>query len=250
VDGLIAEPSRVVKSGCTTMPFSCKLLRETREVFEIMNNLPTNLAPAPEIPRALVGVILAGGKSSRYGRNKAFVRLEGVPLIERVSTVMGAIFERLLLVTNPPEEYAHLGIEMVGDLVRGVGPLGGIHTALKTFSGDAGFFVACDMPYLCEPLVRRMIELLEDYDAVVPRVDGMAEPLHSFFGKGALPVIEEFIRAGRYQIVEILSRIKTRYVEEETLRGFDPRLRFLANVNRPEDVSRILGGEDRTIKRR
>jgi molybdopterin-guanine dinucleotide biosynthesis protein A len=206
-----------------------------------MTDAPTNLKPSRPAVQSLTGVILAGGKSSRYGRNKAFVLLEGVPLIERVAAVMGAIFDRLLLVTNTPEEYAYMGIEMVGDLIRGIGPLGGIYTGLKTIKGDAGFFVACDMPYLCEPLVRRMMDLCEGYDAVVPKVDWMVEPLHAFYAKGSLSVIEELIHSGRYQILEILARIRTRYVEEEILRSFDPRLRFFENVNRPEDVSRILG---------
>jgi molybdopterin-guanine dinucleotide biosynthesis protein A len=193
--------------------------------------------------QGVTGVILAGGKSSRYGKNKAFVRFDGIPLIERVAGVMGSIFGRLLIVTNTPEEYAYLGIRMVGDLIRGIGPLGGIYTGLKTIGEDAGFFVACDMPYLCGPLVRRMVELSEAHDAVVPKVDWMVEPLHALYGKGAIVVIEEIIHSGRYQILEILSRIRTRYVEEEILRAFDPELRFFLNVNRPEDVSGIAGVE-------
>jgi molybdenum cofactor guanylyltransferase len=208
-----------------------------------MTNEPSSSGGITSARRSLTGVILCGGKSSRYGKNKAFVRFEGIPLIERVATVMDAVFERLLLVTNTPEEYAYLGIDMVGDLIRGIGPLGGIYTGLKTITGDGGFFVACDMPYLCEPLVRRMAELLEGYDAVVPKVDWMVEPLHALYGKGSIAVIEEIIHSGRYQIVEILSRIRTRYVEEAILRGFDPELRFFVNVNRPEDLSRILGVE-------
>lgn len=206
-----------------------------------MTDEPTSLRTCRPAVQRLTGVILAGGKSSRYGRNKAFVLLEGVPLIERVAAVMGAIFDRLLLVTNTPEEYAYLGIEMVGDLIRGIGPLGGIYTGLKTIEGDAGFFVACDMPYLCEPLVRRMTDLWEGYDAVVPKVDWMVEPLHALYAKGALSALEELVHSGRYQIVEMLARIRTRYVAEEILRSFDPCLRFFENVNRPEDVSRILG---------
>lgn len=191
----------------------------------------------------VAGVILAGGKSSRYGKNKAFVRFDGIPLIERVTTVMGSIFPRLLLVTNTPEEYAYLGIEMVGDLIRGIGPLGGIYTGLKTITEDAGFFVACDMPYLCGALVRRMIDLAEGHDVVVPKVDWMVEPLHSLYRKEAVVVVEEIIRSGRNQILELFSRVRTRYVEEEILRAFDPELRCFVNVNRPEDVSGIAGVE-------
>src|SRR3989339_729492 len=104
----------------------------------------------------VTGVILAGGKSRRFGKNKSFIQIDGTPLIERVVTVMGSVFEHRLLVTNTPEEYAYLGLPMVQDLIKGIGPLGGIYTGLETIADDAGFFVACDMPYLNADLVRHL----------------------------------------------------------------------------------------------
>ena len=99
----------------------------------------------------VTGVILAGGKSLRYGRNKALVKIDGIPLIERVINVMGSLFRHLILITNTPHEYSYLKLPMHEDLIKGLGPLGGIFTALMTIRNEAGFFVACDMPHLNQP---------------------------------------------------------------------------------------------------
>lgn len=189
--------------------------------------------------RNVTGIILAGGKSSRLGRNKSFIQVDGIALIERVATVMTSVFEHRLLVTNTPEEYAYLGIPMVQDLIKGIGPLGGVYTGLATISDDAGFFVACDMPYLNAALVRHIAGLRSGVDAVVPRINKMVEPLHSLYAKSSIDPLKEIIDSGRRQILELFSRIKVRYVEEGALRGFDPDLRCFANVNRPEDLTII-----------
>jgi molybdopterin-guanine dinucleotide biosynthesis protein A len=110
----------------------------------------------------VTGVILAGGKSTRYGTNKAFAEVHGTKLIERVVQTMERLFERLLLVTNTPHEYAYLKLPMEEDIIKGLGPIGGIHTGLETISDEAGFFVACDMPYLNENLLRHMVTLKGD----------------------------------------------------------------------------------------
>jgi molybdopterin-guanine dinucleotide biosynthesis protein A len=197
-----------------------------------------NSNPPIQRLQEVTGVILAGGKSTRYGTNKAFVRVEGVPLIERVIEVMGSVFENLLLITNTPEEYAHLRLPMVEDVIKGRGPLGGIYTGLRSISTKAGFFVACDMPFLNPSLIRRVVEMQGDSDAVVPRVGKWVEPLLSLYAKTCLVAIEELIDSGNIQILRFFQKVHVRYVQEEVLRSFDPQLRCLANVNRPEDLPR------------
>ncbi len=70
----------------------------------------------------VTGVILAGGKSLRYGRNKALVTIDGIPLIERVINVMRSLFRHLILITNTPGEYSYLKLPMQEDLIKGLGP--------------------------------------------------------------------------------------------------------------------------------
>jgi len=120
--------------------------------------------------KGVTGVILAGGKSSRFGANKAFAEVNGRQLIRRVTDIMGSVFEELIIITNDPGEYSSLGLPMHEDLIKGLGPLGGIYTGLEKMPERLGFFVACDMPFLNEDLIRYITEKMDDdLDAVVPR---------------------------------------------------------------------------------
>jgi molybdopterin-guanine dinucleotide biosynthesis protein A len=184
----------------------------------------------------ITGVILAGGKSTRYGANKALVELHGTKLIERVIHVMESLFERLALVTNTPHEYSYLALPMVEDIIKGLGPIGGIHTGLETISDETGFFVACDMPYLNQNLLRHMVTLKEGFDAVIPRIGWMVEPLHAIYTKQCLPAIRESLVSRDYQAMRFFEKIRVRYVDEEELRSFDPQLRSFFNINKPEDM--------------
>ena len=184
----------------------------------------------------VTGFILLGGKSSRYGSNKALVEIEGVRLIDRVAGVMKSIFHRVVLLTNTPEEYAYLRMPTVEDLVKGLGPMGGVYTGLMTLSDEVGFFVACDMPFLSESLIRHMVEVRDDFDVVVPRMDWMLEPLHALYSKKCLPVIQEAIERHQHQIVKCFAGMRVRYVDEEELRLWDPELRSFFNINKPQDL--------------
>ena len=182
------------------------------------------------------GIILAGGKSSRYGRNKALVEINGVRLIERVIRVMEPLFERLIIITNTPQDYAYLKLPMVEDLIKGLGPLGGLFTGLQTMSDDAGFFVACDMPFLSGELIRHMVEVMEDFDAVVPKVDWKIEALHAIYTKHCIPAIKALIDNKEYQVIKFFQSVRVRYLNEEEILDFDPEMRSFFNINRPEEL--------------
>ncbi|MBW1888818.1 MAG: molybdenum cofactor guanylyltransferase, partial [Deltaproteobacteria bacterium] len=171
--------------------------------------------------KGITGIILAGGKSSRYGVNKAFIEINGVQLIERVITVMGSVFERLILITNTPHEYAYLNLPMYEDLIKGLGPIGGILTGLKAISDESGFFVACDMPFINGDLIHYMVEVKDDYDAVVPRITWKMETLHALYRKSCLTAIRELIESNEYQTIKFFNKVHVRYVDWDEIRAFD-----------------------------
>jgi molybdopterin-guanine dinucleotide biosynthesis protein A len=185
------------------------------------------------------GIILAGGKSSRYGRNKALVEISGVRLIERVIGVMEPLFERLIIITNTPQDYAYLRLPMVEDLIKGLGPLGGIFTGLQTMGDKSGFFVACDMPFLSAELIHHMVDVMEDFDVVVPKVDWKIEALHAIYNKRCIPAVKELIDHKEYQIIKLFQSVRVRYLNKEEILGFDPELRSFFNVNRPEELLNV-----------
>jgi molybdopterin-guanine dinucleotide biosynthesis protein A len=189
--------------------------------------------------RDVTGVILAGGESSRYGKNKALVKISGTPMIERVIKVMQSVFEHLILITNAPDEYAHLKLPMHEDLIKGLGPLGGIFTALTAIPHDKGFLVACDMPYLNRELIRYMVEIRGNFDAVVPRVSGKMEALHTVYSKRCIPPIRKLIDSHNYQVIRFFSEVSVRFIEEDEIRIFDPGLRSFFNINLPQELRRL-----------
>jgi molybdopterin-guanine dinucleotide biosynthesis protein A len=186
----------------------------------------------------VTGVVLAGGKSARYGKNKALVIVDGAPLIERVIGEMEAIFQKIILITNTPNDYTYLALPIYEDLMKELGPLGGIYTGLNGIQTNAGFFVPCDMPFLNQKLIRYMVEIRNDFEVVVPRITGKLEPLCALYSKRCLPSVKRLIDAQEYQIFRFFDDVSVRFVEKEEIQRFDPELRSFFNINSPEDLNR------------
>jgi len=185
------------------------------------------------------GVILAGGLSKRYGKNKAFLKIGGIRLIDRITEEMKSIFERVILVTNEKKDYEYLGIPMVEDLIKGLGPMGGIYTGLMSISDQAGFFVACDIPFINGQLIRYMVDIRDSHPAVVPLVDNEIEPLHAVYARSCLGPIMNLIDSKHYQVRLFYDQIPVRYVKEDEIRKFGSPSRAFLNINTPDEFTRI-----------
>jgi len=185
------------------------------------------------------GVILAGGKSSRYGKNKALVNINGIPLIKRVLRVMESLFPSIVVITNTPDDYVFLNLPMFEDKIKGLGPLGGIFTGLNVIPKNAGFFVACDMPFLNSGLIRYLASVRQGFDVVVPTFSGKFEALHALYTQNCLPAIEQLIHDGVYQTIQLFQSVSVRYVEEHEMRRFDPELKSFSNINKPEELRKM-----------
>jgi molybdopterin-guanine dinucleotide biosynthesis protein A len=213
-------------------------------------------AGSTEKVKDVTGVVLAGGRSTRYGKNKALVKVKGVPLIERALHAMASIFDHVVVITNTPDEYAYLQVPMFQDIIKGLGPLGGIYTGLKVIPDQAGFFVACDMPSLNPYLIRHMVAIRDDFDVVVPRISGWIEALHGLYTKRCGGSIERLIQSGTFQIFRFFGAVSVRFVDGDEVRRWDPDLRSFFNINTPDELRRLeqpgLGGEiasgDRTLR--
>jgi molybdopterin-guanine dinucleotide biosynthesis protein A len=185
----------------------------------------------------ITGVILAGGKSSRFGSNKALALLHGKPLIQHVADTVAAIFHDCLLVTNSPEQYDFLNIPMIMDRYQEMGPLAGIHAALRHTGKSWIFVVGCDMPSVTSELIALLCSRVqEDYEAVIPWLETGAEPLCGLYHKSALAKIEQYLQGGKAQVKELLENLSVRKVKERELQTVTGSPQLFYNVNREQDL--------------
>jgi len=183
----------------------------------------------------MTGIVLSGGESRRMGRDKAFLKLDGVPLIEHVLRTLRIIFPRIIIVTNNPSAYVLYEAVVVTDAVDKQGPLTGIYSGLLHSRDEHNFVAACDMPFLNPDLIAYMAGLANGYDIVVPMIAGRVEPLHAIYSKGLLPLIEKSLQWDARQIQGIFSEARVRYVTETELDRYDPEHRSFKNLNTPEE---------------
>lgn len=185
------------------------------------------------------GVILAGGKSRRMGRDKGQLMLQGETLTARAVRTLSALTEDVILVTNTPEQFKGLSARLTGDVIPGGGALSGIHAGLTAAYHEWSLVVACDMPFLNLDLLRYMASLARGASAaVVPRWQGELETLHTLYSRQCLPAIEPILHRGGGRIIEFYDRIHVRYVEPEEIVPLDPQGLSFFNVNAPEDWAR------------
>ncbi len=156
----------------------------------------------------VTGVILAGGMSSRFGSNKALSRFEGERLIQRLCNTVGSVTERMMLITNTPDDFAFLELDSRRDLVPRCGPIGGIYTALNAANTPLCLCVACDMPFIRTGFLEYMVERSSGYDAVVPMNDGREEPLCAIYRETCVPAIRRRIQAGKYKITGFFDEVR------------------------------------------
>jgi molybdopterin-guanine dinucleotide biosynthesis protein A len=183
------------------------------------------------------GVILAGGKSIRMGRDKAFLEIGGKRLIDRLLEGLQQIFPEVIIVANAPRLYENLGVRVVPDLIPDKGALGGIYTAAAVASHPWAFVMACDMPFFNPGLIRYLATLTDQWDAVVPYTDDW-EPLYALYAKTCLPQMERQIHSENLKIAHFFPHVRVRRVGVEELEPYDPQELSLFNMNTPEEFAR------------
>jgi len=190
------------------------------------------------------GIVLAGGRSHRLGRDKALETIGGQPLVRRVIDRISQATDDVAVVVAEMAQARALPLEnrhrVVVDLYPGAGPLGGIFSGLSAADHHWAVAVACDMPFLNLALVRRMLALREGADAVVPMLRGYPEPTHAVYSKACLPFMEEVLSAGDRKIILFYDKVKVVYLPEEEIAALDPDFLSFFNVNTAEDLEKAL----------
>jgi molybdopterin-guanine dinucleotide biosynthesis protein A len=176
--------------------------------------------------------ILAGGKSSRMGTDKAWVTLGGHPLIHHLLfAVQKAGFSDIFLVANHLEKYTDLALPIYIDNFRECGALGGIESALSHSNTEWTLAVACDMPLLRPHILESLASLAHDQvDVILPMSGEMTQPLCAFYHQRCLDVVRAQLRDGQYRVRDFLAKLRLKVVK------VDDEWCFF-NVNTPQALA-------------
>jgi molybdenum cofactor guanylyltransferase len=176
----------------------------------------------------------------RLGRVKALERINSQSLIERTIECLSPPAQSVLVVTSQEQvgiiAAAQLKAKTIVDLYPGKGALGGIYTGLASADTFYSLVVGCDMPFLNRDLLYYIIDHTSNFDAVVPKVHGMLEPLHAVYSKGCMAPIREMMERDSLGISGLFNLVKTRYVGEDEIAKLDPYFLSFLNINTLADL--------------
>jgi molybdopterin-guanine dinucleotide biosynthesis protein A len=187
------------------------------------------------------GVILAGGDNNRFNRmSKANIIIGGRTIISRILEVIQDIFDEIIIVTNTPEEFkGYSDFKIVNDQFLKVGPLGGIHAALKASSKEALFVFAADMPLLEKKFIIRQIDFYNSHkcDVLVPQINQYIEPLHAIYNISLLRTLEVYLNEDHnYAVREFFKHVNVSYLQFE---GSKKTKNAFTNINSPSDILKV-----------
>lgn len=179
------------------------------------------------------GIVLCGGRSTRMGKDKASLTIDGETMIERAIRVVRAVADDVVVVARA-DQAIPAGTHVVHDVVAGLGPLAGIVAGLAASATDVNFIIACDMPLIRTAVLTRLAALRGDADVCVAVADGHASPLCAVYRKHVGAIGQELLATGERRVMALLDRVQTKRVDAAVFRDIDPDLDSFISCNTPQ----------------
>ncbi|MCF8000880.1 MAG: molybdenum cofactor guanylyltransferase [Halanaerobiales bacterium] len=186
-------------------------------------------------------IILAGGKSSRFGSDKAMYKLEQKPMLENIVEKLEMFFDKIYIIGNKKREFngTKKQIEYLTDIVPDKGPLGGLYTGLSKSDSKYNYLQACDMPFICENYLNFMKEYISKnsgYEAYIPVKDGYLEPFVGIYSKNIKRKIFNLIEKGQLNFDYLFNAINVKKIPESEIKKVADTERIFFNINKKEDL--------------
>lgn len=194
----------------------------------------------------ITGIILSGGKSSRLGRDKSFIKFGDRTLIEITVSLMKSVFENVIISTNSPNEYLFLNCHLVKDKYKNAGPLAGIYSALLNSKSEKNFIISCDVPLMTKQMIEYFIKYDSNKDIIISKASGYVQPLVGIYKQSVLPIILKLLNQPVNQCNEIKKNISlhsliklanTEIIDITSLPFYTEELFF--NLNTHEDLKKL-----------
>ncbi|MBN2186460.1 MAG: molybdenum cofactor guanylyltransferase [Dehalococcoidia bacterium] len=190
----------------------------------------------------MTSIILAGGKSLRFGQGKALETIAGKSLIRWVIDRLTPLSREIIVVTSQTDCFPWLAAntplspKIIADIYPGKGPLGGIYTGLTALTSSHAVVAGCDMPFLNAALLDYMIQISPVADIVVPRIGTQVEPLCAVYSKNCLAPIHNLLERNELKLSTLFNITRVKYVEEDEVNRLDPEHLSFFNINTQADL--------------
>jgi molybdenum cofactor guanylyltransferase len=205
--------------------------------------------PVKPITEDISGVLIAGGKSRRMGRDKRFLTVGGISLFHRTLTLLEQMFpETIVVLAEPVESLEVRGGRVVYDVIPNAGSLGGLYTGLMAASHVRIFAVACDMPFLNSDVIRFMASFDTTADIVVAKLENGFQPLHALYSRSCIPFLKGMAAERELKIQKLYGtqQLRVTVVDMAEIAIVGAGLKSFQNVNTEGDLARVeaeLAGE-------
>jgi molybdopterin-guanine dinucleotide biosynthesis protein A len=176
------------------------------------------------------------------GQDKAMLCHNGMTLLEHAVSALLPVVERVVVVAETPEQYMLPCSKVIADAFPDCGPVGGILTGLMHLGPGSHVVVACDMPCIQESILRLLLRVSLDWEAVVPEIGGRLEPLCAVYRYAAVPKLMQFLEADGRAVHQVIEKLITKRIGEGVLRRIDPELKTFININTPEELAAFEAG--------
>jgi len=199
----------------------------------------------------ITAIILAGGKSTRMGTNKSFLKIGDKTIIERLIDLLQSMFKDVILITNEPDDYKFLGLPIYEDIFRHRGPLAGIHSGLKNSKTNLNFIISCDLPFMTREMINYLIKYKTDKLITVAKADGFIQQLAGKYSRKCLSTSEKILKEAtmnenrdnvqkkrKCNVLSLIDLVGAEIISAESLPFYNKDLYF--NMNRTEDYNLLL----------
>lgn len=208
----------------------------------------------------ITAAILSGGKSTRMGENKSLMEIGDKTVIERTIELLQPLFNKVVLITNEPEEYDFLNLETFRDVYPGKGPLAGIHSALVNSATDSCFVISCDIPLMKSEMIKYLVDYPTDRMITIARANGFIQQLCGVYHKNCIAEAEKILsveakgevrapeqRKRRCSVMELIDKLGASIIDAAELPFYADDMYY--NMNRKEEFeyvkSRLLNNTGR-----
>ncbi|HVG02775.1 MAG TPA: molybdenum cofactor guanylyltransferase [Nitrospira sp.] len=201
--------------------------------------------PANTIIEHISGVLIAGGKSRRMGRDKRFLTVGGTSLFHRTLGLLAQIFPETIVVLAEPVELLEIrGSRVMYDIIPNAGSLGGLYTGLMAASHPRVFAVACDMPFLNPDVIRFMASFDTTADIVVAKLERGFQPLHALYSRSCIPFLKAMTAKRDFKIQNLYGtqHLRVAVVKPADIAMAEAGLKSFQNVNTLDDLARAEAG--------